>query len=90
MRHSYLKQIMPLLFFVPLLLTACARSPSFNVLGSYFPGWIFCIVVGLLATSLLRVVIHRTGWENRIPMLPLLYFSLALLIACTLWLITFE
>ena len=30
-------------------LTGCARSPSFNVLGSYFPGWIACMVASILA-----------------------------------------
>jgi hypothetical protein len=73
-----------------LLIGGCARSPSFNVLGSYFPGWIICIVVGVLVASLLRMAINRIGWERGIPALPLFYFSLALLVACTLWLVTFE
>jgi hypothetical protein len=73
-----------------LLLAGCGRSPAFNVLGSYFPGWIASIIVGVLATSLLRVAINRIGWERRIPALPLFYFSLALLIACALWLVLFE
>jgi hypothetical protein len=76
---------------VPLLLVSgCARSPSFNVLGSYFPGWIICMVAGVLVASLLHVLIKRTGLEHRIPALPLFYSSLTLFIACTLWLITFE
>ncbi len=79
-----------LLLLPALLVCGCARSPSFNVLGSYFPGWIICIVVGVLAASLLRVFINRIGWERSIPALPLFYFSLALLIACALWLVTFE
>ncbi len=79
-----------LLLLFLLLLNGCARSPSFNVLGSYFPGWIICIVVGVLAASLLAILIKRLGWERGIPALPLFYFSLALLIACTLWLVTFE
>ena len=73
-----------------LLMTGCARSPSFNVLGSYFPGWIICIAVAVLAASVLHIFINRMGWERGIPTLPLFYFSLALLIACTLWLVTFE
>ncbi|MGI4757746.1 MAG: YtcA family lipoprotein [Janthinobacterium lividum] len=79
-----------LLLLPVLLITGCARSPSFNVLGSYFPGWIICIAVAVLAASLLHVVLNRVGWERGIPALPLFYFSLVLLIACTLWLVTFE
>ena len=71
-------------------LTGCARSPSFNVLGSYFPGWIACIVASILMTALIRFVLNRLQWERNLPALPLFYFSLALLIACTVWLIAFE
>jgi hypothetical protein len=79
-----------LLLLFPLLLTGCAHSPSFNVLGSYFPGWIACMVFAVLLTTLLRVILNRLGWERRLPVLPLFYFSIALLIACTFWLVTFE
>lgn len=71
-------------------LTGCARSPSFNILGSYFPGWIACMVVSILLTALIRFVLNRLQWEQRVPALPLFYFSIALLIACLLWLIAFE
>ncbi len=68
----------------------CMRAPSFNVLGSYFPGWIACIVVAILLTVALRWLLHRTGVEDRLPVLPFFYFSLTLLIACVIWLIAFE
>ena len=71
-------------------LLGCMRSPSFNVLGSYFPGWIACVISAVVVTAVLRWVLHRAGFEERLPMLPLFYFSLASLIACTFWLIAFE
>lgn len=71
-------------------LTGCARSPSFNVLGSYFPGWIVCMVASILITVLVRFVLNRLQWEQKVPALPLFYFSIALLIACLIWLIAFE
>ena len=71
-------------------LTGCARSPSFNVLGSYFPGWIVCMVASILVTALVRLVLNRLQWEQKVPALPLFYFSIALLIACLIWLIAFE
>jgi hypothetical protein len=70
--------------------TGCARSPSFNVLGSYFPGWIACMVASILVTALVRIVLNRLQWEQQVPALPLFYFSIALLIACLMWLIAFE
>jgi FtsH-binding integral membrane protein len=71
-------------------LTGCARSPSFNVLGSYFPGWIACMVASILLTALVRFILNRLQWEQRVPALPLFYFAMALLIACLIWLIAFE
>ncbi len=90
-KHSRTRSAVSLVGLCQLLVaTGCARSPSFNVLGSYFPGWIACIVIGMLLTALVRVVLTRTRWEERIPALPLFYFCIALLIACTFWLIAFE
>lgn len=68
----------------------CARSPAFNVLGSYFPGWIACIISSVLLTVLLRWGIKRIGLEQRLPMLPLFYLSLTLTISSLIWLIVFE
>ncbi|HTC34089.1 MAG TPA: YtcA family lipoprotein [Bryobacteraceae bacterium] len=68
----------------------CAHSPSFNVLGSYFPGWIACMVASILLTALVRFVLNRLQWEQRVPALPLFYFAITLLIACLIWLIAFE
>ena len=70
--------------------TGCAHSPSFNVLGSYFPGWIACMVAGILVTALVRFVLTRLQWEQQVPALPLFYLAIALLIACLIWLIAFE
>lgn len=88
---SRLEKLRPCALLMPTIaLTGCMRAPSFNVLGSYFPGWIACIIAGILLTVVLRWVLNRTGIEDRLPLLPLFYFSLALLFACVIWLIAFE
>jgi heme O synthase-like polyprenyltransferase len=71
-------------------LIGCAHSPSFNVLGSYFPGWIVCMIASILVTALIRFALNRLQWEQKVPALPLFYFSIALLMACLIWLIAFE
>ena len=73
-----------------LLLCGCGRSPAFNVLGSYFPGWIACILLGIVFAVGVRMVAHRFEWEARISALPLFYLSIAAAIACLFWLIAFE
>jgi FtsH-binding integral membrane protein len=86
-RHAVLASLAAILVFA---LTGCAHSPSFNVLGSYFPGWIACMVASILVTALVRFVLNRLQWEQQVPALPLFYFAIALLIACLIWLIAFE
>ena len=86
-RHSISAGLAAILVFA---LTGCSRSPSFNVLGSYFPGWIACMVVSILVTAFVRFVLNRLQWEQQVPALPLFYFAIALLIACLIWLIAFE
>jgi hypothetical protein len=86
-RHTVSAGLAAILVFA---LTGCAHSPSFNVLGSYFPGWIACMVASILLTALVRFVLNRLQWEQQVPALPLFYFAIALLIACLIWLIAFE
>ena len=71
-------------------LTGCRRSPSFDVLGSYFPGWLACLLVGVIAAALSRLFLRRTGWQRHLPLLPFVYLCVVVLIACTVWLITFD
>lgn len=73
-----------------LMLDGCARSPVFNVLGSYFPGWIAAIALGIVVAVVVRAVLVRLRWEERIAALPLFYLSLATAAACAFWLLTFE
>ncbi len=72
------------------LLTGCTRSPSFNILGSIFPAWIFCILLGILCAAALRVVFVRTRFEHQLAPLILIYPSLAAFFAFTLWLLFFR
>ena len=69
---------------------AVLGAPSFVIAGSYFPGWIVCMVASILMTALVRLVLNRLQWEQQVPALPLFYFSIALLIASLIWLVAFE
>ena len=48
------------------------------------------MVASILVTALVRFALNRLQWERHVPALPLFYFSIALLIACLIWLIAFE
>jgi hypothetical protein len=73
-----------------LALEGCRRGPSFNILGSFFPGWIACIVVGIFLTVVVRLLLVKFGWEARIPVAPLFYVCLTVLLGCLFWLLFFE
>jgi hypothetical protein len=71
----------------PLLLTGCSRAPSFDVLGSFFPAWLVCFVVGILLAVLCRALL-----EPRVEIgLPVLvYPSLTAIFTFALWLALFH
>ena len=76
--------------FFLVLLTGCGRAPSFSILGSFFPGWIACIAAGSLLSVAFWALLTHLQWERYFKALPLVYLSVALACACSLWLLFFE
>jgi YtcA family len=77
--------------FVALQLTvACSRAPTFNVMGSFFPSWILCGLIGIVLTVLARLVLLRVNIEKHLSPLVLVYPCLALFFTFTVWLLFFS
>lgn len=76
------------LVFISLLLTGCARAPSFDLLGSFFPAWLVCVAAAILLTVFARWLFLRLHVELTAPIL--IYPSLTALFAFALWLIFFR
>jgi YtcA family len=74
------------LFFV----AGCSRAPSFNILGSFFPAWILCGVIGILLTVFARVLLVRQKFEEELSPLILVYPCLAAFFTFTVWLLLFS
>jgi len=73
---------------VSLLLVGCGHAPSFDVVGSFFPAWLFCLAIAVLLTILTRwLFLHL-----RIALVPqvLIYPTLTATFAFALWLIFFR
>lgn len=68
------------------MLSACSGAPSQNVLGSYFPSWLFCALLGLALTLALRALAIRFGIDALLPVPALIYLALVLMISCAVWL----
>lgn len=68
----------------PALYTGCSRAPSFDILGSFFPAWLFCLALGLLLTVAVHWLLSRVHVVLALPILT--YPSLTALATFALWL----
>lgn len=73
---------------LPWLVTACNRAPTFDILGSLFPAWLVCLIVGIFLAVLARWILVRQ--RVRILWPVLVYPSLAALFTFMSWLIFFS
>ncbi len=76
-----------LLFSITPLLLGCSRAPAVDVLGSFFPAWLFCFVLAIVLTAFVRLALLRLRMQIAFPIL--VYASLTAFFTCALWLIFF-
>jgi YtcA family len=69
------------------LVAGCDGAPSRNILGSYFPSWMVCALVGLVLMLVARAVLKLTGLLEELPapLVVLLAFGCAVNFA--MWLV---
>jgi hypothetical protein len=68
----------------------CSRSPSINILGSYFPSWLVCLGIAIALTFLAHVCATKKNLTEQLWPLPIVYSALLCLFSCTLWLTFFR
>ena len=71
-------------------LAGCSRAPSIVVFGASFPDWLFCISGGVIATSLVHIVLGRRGNLRWLAPQALTYPVLTTLLALLAWLLFFA
>ncbi|HFD0318178.1 YtcA family lipoprotein [Serratia marcescens] len=72
-------------------LSGCgSRSPSLNILGAYFPDWLFCILGGCLSTVLIYVLLSSQQKECWLSPYILTYPLLIALFSVGYWVIIFS
>jgi hypothetical protein len=72
-----------------ILLAGFERAPSVDILGSFFPIWMFCIVAGILLTLAFRLLFIRTKLDGELGPRVIVYPSMVALFAFTIWLVCF-
>ena len=70
-------------------LPGCGVAPSVNILGSFFPAWLICIVVGVLLTILTRQVFVAMEIAADLRPAALVYPCLTALWIFATWLVVF-
>ncbi len=71
-----------------LALAGCRRAPAFDIVGSLFPAWLLCIVLGIILSGVGRWLLLRLRIAVYFPVL--VYPCLAAFFTFALWLIFFS
>lgn len=69
------------------VLTACSGSPSRNILGSYFPTWMVCALLGIVIVVGVRGVLVKTGVDAELPVPVIVYLCLWTVATLAIWLV---
>lgn len=69
---------------------SCQHAPSVDVLGSFFPIWMVCTLIGVFLTIALRWILIRARLEAEVGPRALIYACSTVLWACLIWLIFFR
>jgi hypothetical protein len=65
-------------------------GPQINIIGSFFPSWMLCAVIGIGVTVLARGLLVRAGIDPYLGPRGLVYSSLAVLVTLVLWVAFFR
>ena len=67
--------------------SGCEGAPSRNILGSYFPSWMVCALVGLVVALTARAIFKATGILQEIPAPLVVLLALGCAVTFGLWLL---
>jgi YtcA family len=89
-RSTLKPNLIPLVSLTLFVVTGCQRVPTFNIDGSFFPGWIVCVLFGIIFAVCIRWLLRHIGLEPEVKPPILIYPCVALSFALTTWLIFFH
>jgi len=79
----------------PLLAVAgCGRSgfhsPAIDLLGSYFPAWMICMLAGLALALVVRLLLAALSLDSWLRPAPIVYPCLMVVFTMLVWLAFFQ
>jgi hypothetical protein len=66
------------------------RSLTVDILGSYFPAWMVCIVSGLTLTLIAHWIIQLSDLKSFIGPAPLIYPCLMIIFTFVTWIVFYQ
>ena len=66
------------------------RSPTFDVVGSYFPAWMACIIGGILLTLVTRQLLIGFKLNAHLHPAAVVYVCMMILFTMAVWLALFK
>ncbi len=66
------------------------HSPVVDVLGSYFPAWMVCMLIGLALTLITRLLLAALRFDTHVRPAPVVYPCLMAAFTAAVWLIFFQ
>jgi len=68
---------------------ACSYAPTMNLFGSYFPAWMLCAALGIVAAVVIRQILAAAGVGDYVVAPLLTYAGLAVSATLLAWLLWF-
>jgi hypothetical protein len=72
---------------VALLLVGCSAAPSQNILGSYFPSWMVCVLIGLGLSAVVHWILVKLDMEKELPAPIMVHLATTIAISFAAWLL---
>ena len=66
------------------------RSPTIDVVGSYFPAWMICIVSGLTLTLIAHWIVQVCKLKPYFGPAPLIYSCLMIIFTFATWILFYQ
>jgi hypothetical protein len=90
MMHPNVKKIsLTVIIGLLLILSSCNSAPAQNILGSYFPAWMLCALIGILLTVIVYIIFAAIGIDEFIPAKLFTYLGLSISLTFITWLFWF-
>jgi len=66
-------------------LTGCGGAPAVTIAGAYFPAWLLCAIIAVVAAVFIRSLMIATGLARLIPYQLAVCCSAGAIVALILW-----